>query len=251
MLIFAENSLIYPGSPYPRGDWEPSIRFEDVNFESADGTQLHGWFLEQPDARENVLICHGNAENVAQSTEHMGHQFRKTLNANVFVFDYRGYGKSEGSPNESGVSADTQSALDWFCNRLDVASDKVIVVGHSIGGGPAVDVAVNNPVKALVLQRTFASLVEPAQNRYWFVPVSLFMQNRFESAKKIKNCSSPLFQSHGTLDQLIPIESGKKVFNNSPATTKRFYAIPEANHWTPLPNEYWSRLTDFVAEINR
>ena len=249
LLCFAENSMVYPGSKYPRGDWKPAFVFEEYEFESGDGTKLVGWYLPQPGATETVLVCHGNAENVAQSSPHMGYALRSVLNANVFTFDYRGYGKSEGSPNEAGVLADAEASLAWLSEKTGKPTSEIIVVGHSIGGGPATHLGSVNPLRALILQRTFASIVEPAQDRYWFVPVSMLMQNRFPSAEKIKKCQAPLFQSHGDSDQIVPIESGRKIFDNSPATQKEFFELKNANHWEPYPNEYWMRLRDFVSRI--
>lgn len=251
MLVFAENSMVFPGSKYPRGNWEPEFSFEEIEFDSSDGTKLVGWLLPRPDATETVLVCHGNAENVAQSSAHLGQTFRSVLNANVFTFDYRGYGKSDGSADEAGVLADAEAALSWLSERTGKPTSEIIVVGHSIGGGPAVHLGSENQLKALVLQRTFASIVEPAQDRYWFVPVSLLMQNRFPSAEKIKKCNSPLFQSHGEIDQIVPIESGRKIYANSPATQKEFFELPDANHWEPYSNEYWSRLRKFVGAIGQ
>lgn len=249
LLVFSENSLVYPGSKYPRGNWEPPFAFEEIEFDSGDGTKLVGWFLPASDANETVLVCHGNAENVAHSSAHMGNSLRSLLNANVFTFDYRGYGKSEGTANEAGVLADAEAALAWLAERTGKPTSEIVVVGHSIGGGPAVHLGSVSPVKALVLQRTFASIVEPAQDKYWFVPVSLLMQNRFPSAEKIKKCDAPLFQSHGESDQIVPIKSGRKIFENSPATKKEFFELPDANHWAPYPNEYWLRLRDFINSI--
>ena len=250
LLAVNENYLVYPGSNASRGNWEPDFSFEEIEFQSADGTNLVGWYMPQKGATEYVLLCHGNAENVAQSAQHSGLKFQAALNANVFVFDYRGYGKSEGSPNEKGVLADAEAALDWLNQRTGTTPSEIILAGHSIGGGPAVHLAAKFGGKALYLQRTFASIVEPAQSKYWFVPVSLIMQNRYESAKKIMDCDVPLHQSHGDLDSLVPIESGRKVFANSAATHKEFYVNKGKGHWHRLPLAYWQSVRDFLNVIN-
>lgn len=250
LLAMNENSLVYPGSSVKRGNWMPNFPFEEIEFQSGDGTKLVGWYLPYPGATEYVLHCHGNAENVAQSAQHSGLKFQAALNANVFVFDYRGYGKSEGSPYEAGVLADAEAALEWLNQRSQTKPTDIIFSGHSIGGGPAVHLATKFGGKALFLQRTFSSLVEPAQNKFWFVPVSLIMQNRFESAEKIKNCDVPIHQSHGDLDSLVPIESGRKIFENSPATHKEFFVNKGKSHWDRLPLAYWQSVQEFVSMIN-
>lgn len=250
LLAVNENRLVYPGSTYPRGNWNPDFPFEEVAFESKDGTELVGWYLPFDDATETVLVCHGNAENVSQSSQGTGLKFQGALNANVFVFDYRGYGKSRGSPFEQGVLEDSEAAFKWLIEKSGKKANEIILVGHSIGGGPAVHLADKFGAKAMFLQRTFSSLVEPAQNRYWFVPVSLIMQNRFESAEKIKDCTVPLHQSHGDQDQLVPIQSGRKVYDNSPAEIKEFFVNKGDNHWDPLPTRYWASVIEFLEKVN-
>ncbi len=251
VLMINEHRLVYPGSKYPRGNWNPDFPMEEISFQSQDGTPLVGWYLPFPGATETALVCHGNGENVAQSSVHTGLKFQSALNANVFVFDYRGFGKSEGSPFEQGVLEDAEAALAWLNEKTNTRPGDVVMVGHSIGGGPAVHMADKYGAKALFLQRTFASLVEPAQNKYWFVPVTLIMRNRFESADKIKDCAVPLHQSHGDKDRLVPIESGRKLFEQSPAKLKRFFVNEGQNHWAPLPLSYWSSVREFIDEVNQ
>ena len=250
LLVLNESSLVYPGSSPKRGNWEPRFPHEEISFTSSDGTELVGWYLPQPGATEEVLVCHGNAENVAQSSAHTGLKFQAVLNANVFVFDYRGYGKSKGSPHEQGVLQDAKAAMHWLCKKSNKKPTEINVVGHSIGGGPAVYLASQLGAKTVYLQRTFSSLVEPAQNKYWFVPVSLVMRNRFESSERIKACSTPLHQSHGDLDNLVPIWSGRKLFDNSPADMKTFFINEGKGHWDALPMRYWDSVKRFNDRVN-
>ena len=174
-----ETNLVYPGSKYPRGNWQPTdFEFEEMEFTSSDGTKLYGWFLpvDEPksgsdvaedqgvEKRDVVLLCHGNGENIAQSAVNNGIYFRHYLNADVFVFDYRGFGKSEGTPDEPGVLADSEAALTLLCDKTGCSCSEVILVGHSIGGGPAIHLASKYGCKMLILQRTFSKLTAPAQN---------------------------------------------------------------------------------------
>lgn len=253
VLVLFENSLVYP-DPGMRGDWQPAdVDFEEVVFQSADGTQICAWFLPAPDSvetPETVLLCHGNGENVALSTAHMGDKLRHLLGANVLVFDYRGYGKSGGSSHEAGILLDAEAAMKWLNQRTATRPDDVIVAAHSIGGGPACHVASKLGAKALVLQRTFSSLTDTARSIFWFIPVDLMMSNRYPSAEKIKTCDRPLFQSHGDRDYLVPIKSGRKLFDSSPATNKKFYVNRNGGHWDRLPDEYWNQLKDFVDALD-
>lgn len=250
ILVINESYLVYPASKYPQGNWAPDFVFEEVNFFADDQIKIVGWFLPKPGATENVLVCHGNAENVAQSSASTGVRFRDALNANVFVFDYRGYGKSTGEPLEQWILGDTELAMNWLNRRTGTQPNDVVVVGHSLGGGPAVHVASAMGAKAMFLQRTFASLIEPAQERYWFVPVSLLMRNRYPSAERIKNCTVPLHQSHPENDDIVPIESARKLFDSSPAKMKEFLVLPGAGHWDGLPPAYWMSVRNFLDRVN-
>ena len=258
-LIASETTLVYPGSKYPRGNWEPDFAFEELNFQSADGTMINAWLLPQEEETKGdnegkppryVLLCHGNGENVAQSAGYIGRGLQRALSANVLVFDYHGFGKVEGTPSEKVVKEDAKAALYALCKRFSIGTSDVILVGHSIGGGPAVYLAANEGCKALIVQRTFTSLPDVAQSIYWWLPVRYLMSNEFNSAETIKNYDGPFFQSHGEEDQLIPISFGKRLNDNCPSVQKEFMAIAKMGHLDGYPEAYWSRLADWVDEID-
>jgi fermentation-respiration switch protein FrsA (DUF1100 family) len=265
-LIANETRLVYPGSKYPRGDWQPTaFPFDEVTFQAEDGTQLVGWYLPPPNPTNNpsatnrdatapkpietVLLCHGNAENIAQAAAHNGYLLRQSLNAEVFVFDYRGFGKSEGTPDEPGILQDSEAALKWLQQKSGKALSEIIIVGHSIGGGPAVHMAALHQPKLLILQRTFDAITSPAQVQYPWLPIKYVMSNRFPSAEKVKDYTGPVFQSHGRADRLIPIAMGKTLFNAAPTKDKQFFEVPEMTHWDALPSEYWSELAAFASRV--
>lgn len=260
VLVFLaanETKLVYPGSKYPRGTWEPvDFNHQEIDFPSKDGTRLVGWHLKKPESilpgnpDRTVLLCHGNAENVAESAGYIGDYLRQSLVADVFVFDYRGYGKCDGSPTEAGVLADSEAALEWICHNTGKSPQEIIIVGHSLGGGPAVHLASQHGCRVLVLQRTFSSITDAAQLNYPWLPVRYVMRNQYPSAEKIKTCDCPLYQSHGSEDQLIPIELARKLFRNSPSKTKSFNELPGLGHYDPLPPEYWYELREFVNQVD-
>lgn len=279
VLMANETLLVYPGSRYPRGNWAPvGFNFEEVDFRSDDGTRLVGWYLPPPsigggivadvveqetqegdDGQENhepaeqpvqtILLCHGNAENVAQSAAYIGEMLRRTLNAELFVFDYRGFGKSEGVPAERGVLEDSEAAYEWLKTKSGKSPSEIILVGHSIGGGPAVHLASKHGAKLLVLQRTFNALTEPAANQYPWLPIRYVMRNQFRSIDWIKDYSGPVFQSHGTADRLIPIHMGRELFDTAPTKAKQFFSVEGMGHLDPLPENYWEQLSQFVERL--
>jgi len=215
-----------------------------------------GWYLKKPiltpdnSPDRTILYCHGNAENVAQAAGYSAEYFRHALVADVFVFDYRGFGKCEGTPTEKGVLADSNAALKWLCKKTGKDPKDVILVGHSLGGGPAVHLASEHNCKALILQRTFSSMTDAAQYNHPWLPVSLVMRNRYQSHKKILKCDCPLYQSHGAEDKLIPVESALKLFRKSPSKKKKFMEFPGMGHYDTLPLSYWYDVRAFVNEID-
>jgi len=262
MALF-ENRVLYHGAKYSADIWKPEQQgFTEAEFTAADGTKLFGWYLPlqgEGDAPEEVaesvrprtiLHCHGNAENIAQVGLFTSKQFSRVLQASVFSFDYRGFGKSEGSAHEAGLQQDADAALAWICEQDKVKPTDVIIVGRSLGGGVACYLAQKHGCKALILQRTFSSLPDAAARKYWMFPVRWVMQNEMDSMKAIKHCDVPLFQSHGDADTLIPIDLGKKLFDNSPSANKKFLEVPGMTHIHPLPESYWTELEAFFEQVD-
>jgi len=245
LMVWFEPMLVYPGASVSRGDYEPDFDFEDVYFKSADGTKLHGWMLPAVDSERYVLFCHGNGENVAMAGGYVARLMGHTLNANVFVFDYRGYGKSEGSPTEKGVLEDTHAAMNWLCQRFEIEPTDVIVDGFSIGGGAATDVATSLGCRGLILQRTFSSMPDVAASRFPFLPARFLMQNRFESAKKISTYQGPLLQSHGERDGVVPIKFGRRLHEACPAKDKTFFSKPDMDHFSGLDDGFLELVRQF------
>ncbi len=154
MMLF-EESLIFMPSKFPEGSWNPpGLAIEDAWFES-DGLKLHGWYVDAEQPRAVVLIAHGNAGNITNRDDLL-RQFH-ALGASVMVFDYRGYGRSEGSPNEAGVLADARSARRWLAKRTEIAEDEIVLCGESLGGGVQVDLAAKDGTRGLILISTFTT----------------------------------------------------------------------------------------------
>ncbi len=250
MLVLFESFLIYPAPKFPAGDWEPDYAHENVDFKSSDGTKLHGWLLRsEATTSRHILICHGNGENVAYVTNGFGKYIRRNFKANVFVFDYRGYGKSEGTPHEAGIKLDGEKAMDVFCEKLGVKPDDVIVLGSSLGGGVATHIASTKGCKALVLQRTFDSLVNVAAKKYPIFPVRFLIQNRYDSLAALKKYTGPVFQSHGTADRVVPIDHGRKLFQATTHPKSKFTPIEGNGHNSALPLSYWEAFDDWLTDI--
>lgn len=242
--------MVYHPAKFPADDEIPSdLPFEDVWFEAEDGTRLHGWYLSHPDPTGVALFCHGNAGNMVSRAESLW-ILKQRHGLAVMTFDYRGYGKSEGKPTERGLFQDGRAARDKLSELAGVHPSEIILMGRSLGGAVAVELAARDGARGLVLASTFSSLPDTAAHHApWTLP-HLNMTERFDSAEKIKTYRGPLLQSHGDADTLIPIESARKLYAAAPGQ-KHFIVIPNADHNAPQSQEYREALDDFIRALPR
>jgi len=249
LLLYLENYLLYPAPRYPAGDWSaPYLPHEEVEFASADGTRLHGWLVEHPEPQAVVLYCHGNGESLG-SLGPLLLEMRDRQRVSIFAFDYRGYGKSEGAPGEKGILADGHAAEMWLAKRMNCKPPDIVLMGRSLGGCVAVDLAANNGARGLILQNTPTSMPDAAARIYWFAPVQWLMNNRYDSLSKIGRYQGPVLLSHGTADSLVPYELGCKLFEAVPCAKKRLFTIQGGDHNDLEPAEYDEALHQFFDEL--
>jgi fermentation-respiration switch protein FrsA (DUF1100 family) len=246
--MFLEDSLIYFPLPYPVGDWQPvGLTLEDAWFHAADGTQLHGWYVPHKAPVAVILFCHGNGGNVTHRVEKL-RELNRVVGASVLVFDYRGYGRCEGRPNENGVLADARAARAWLAKRAGIAEKELVVMGESLGGAVAVDLAAGDGAKGLILESTFTSVPDVAAHHYPWLPAKLLLKTRFDSLEKISAYRGPLLQSHGDADTIVPYELGRRLFQaaNEP---KEFYTLPKGDH-NDLPDRaYYQKVRQFLESL--
>lgn len=248
LFTFLERSLVYPVPPLHRSDWQPAdLEFEEVHFAADDGTKLHGWYFDHPQPKRALLYCHGNGEQVADNGDLMD-LLRQELDAAVFIFDYRGYGHSDGKPDEAGLIADGIAAQRWLADRTGRGEDDIVLVGRSIGGGVAVALAAELGAEALVLQSTFTRLTDAAATLFPWLPVRLAMRNRYDSISRIKDYSGPLLASHGTADRIVPYGQGQQLFELAPSEAKQFFTIDGGDHNDPQPPGYYPELKRFLDQ---
>lgn len=246
LMMLAEESLIFFPDRKPMATWDlPGV--ERVYFQAADGTRLHGWFFPCPNASTAVLFACGNGGNISYRAERLA-QFCRRHHAAVFAFDYRGYGLSEGQPNEVGVLLDARAARAWLAQRANMSETDIVLMGESLGGGVMVDLASRDGARGLILERTFTSLPDVGAIHFPFVPVRLLMRSRLDSLGKIANYHGPLLICHGDADEIIPFEMGRRLFEaaNEP---KRFVAFSGVGHNEPLPEEWEDEIERFLSRL--
>ncbi len=246
--MWLETSLVFFPTRYPDGDWDDRPNgAEDVWFDTADGVRLHAWFVpcERPVAV--LLFAHGNAGNLSDRAFLL--ERLRRLGAAVMIFDYRGYGRSEGTPSEKGVYLDVRAAAEALARRAGVRRSDLVLLGRSLGGAAVVDLAAEEAVRGLVLESTFTSLTDVAAYHFPWLPVRHMMRMRFDTASKIGSCRCPLLQSHGTADTIVPFSLGRQLFElaNDP---KRFLTFDGLDHNDPPPRWYDAELLNFLRSVS-
>lgn len=227
------------------------LAFEDVSLLASDGVRLHGWFV--PGERDVTwLWFHGNAGNIADRLENLK-LLHDEVGVTAFLFDYRGYGRSEGTPSEDGTYRDAEAALAYLRSRPDVDPERIIYFGRSLGAAVAVELATREPPLGLVLESPFPSIPELARYLYPFLPVWPLISTKYNSLAKISGVRTPLLVIHGDADETVPIRAGRKLFEaaNEP---KQFYTIPGAGHndtYLVGGREYFEVLRLFVEGLGR
>jgi uncharacterized protein len=243
-----ERRLLFSPARYPAGDWQPTtVLYQDVNFTAADGVKLHGWYVPHESPRAHAVIFHGNGGNITLFADTLRILNRRHGLA-VLVFDYRGYGKSAGKPSENGILLDARAARDWLAAKESIAPNDVVLMGQSLGGGVAVDLAAKDGARGLVLASTFTSLPDAARSHVPWLPMGSLMTMRLDSIAKIKEYHGPLLLSHGDADEVVPYEQGLALYNAAPGP-KRMITVPGGKHNQAQPEEYRVAFDEFIASL--
>jgi len=248
MQNLEDQFLFYP-LRHPAGEWSPAdLEFEDVFFTAADGVKLHGWYCPCKNPRAVVLHAHGNAGHLANRADLMRFYQRK-LHVASFIFDYRGYGRSEGKPTLAGILADARAARNWLAKKANVKKSQIVLTGQSLGGAVAVDLASDGGARGLVLESTFSSLQDVATYHYGRM-ASMLSPDKLNSAANIKTYRGPLLMSHGDADEVVPYKFGRKLFEaaNEP---KEWLRIKSAPHNYSMTEDFAKALNQFIERLPR
>ncbi|HEY7514480.1 MAG TPA: alpha/beta hydrolase [Vicinamibacteria bacterium] len=245
--VLFEKSLIY----HPSREHDVSARalglaHESVALTAEDGVRLDALFLPAKDSRVTVLLAHGNAGNLSHRLDRVIF-LQARLRADVLLFDYRGYGRSEGSPDEEGTYRDGRAAYRWLVEQRGVSPDRLVLFGESIGSAVALDLAVSRPCRALVLEAPFTSVPDMARVVLPFLPRA-FVRTQYDNLAKVGRLRVPLLVLHGDRDEVVPFSQGRRLFESAPEP-KRFYSIPGAGHndtYLVGGDAYWSTVAEFL-----
>lgn len=227
------SMIFFPVQEFSVRPEDFGLQAEEVLCKTQDKIKLHGWFFQAEEIKPNtasscLLLFHGNAGNISDRLPKAEAWVKRGVS--VLLIDYRGYGKSEGKIEKGNdLFQDARAALNWLKNQKAYSSDRIILYGESIGSVPAVELAAHEAFKAVILEAPFTSLKEVAKRHYGIVPDFMIQDFLLDNETKIASLKSPVFILHGTEDEVVPFEMGKRLFEKAPEP-KHFLEVKKAHH---------------------
>jgi len=190
------------------------LAFDEVQISTEDGATLAAWWVPREDARATILLFHGNAGSIASRTPY-AEMFHRLGYATLLV-DYRGYGKSTGTPSEAGTYRDAEAAWRWLTETRKLKPERIVVMGESLGGGVATWLAARHRPGALILASAFTSVADVGAEAYWFLPVRLISRIGYDSLSRMPEIDCPVLVAHSPEDEIIPVSHGQALFLAAP-----------------------------------
>ena len=204
------HSLYFPVKDINFTPQVVGLPYEEACFDTSDGKRLYGWFIPAGGkAKFTVLFCHGNGGNISHRLEKIG--LLHGLGLNVFIFDYRGYGKSEGAPSEPGLYKDADAAYKYLVEKRNIPKDGIILYGESLGGTVAAELATKESARAIITEEAFTSVPDMTGIVYPFIP-RFVISTKFDTASKMKDATCPKLIIHSVDDEIVPFSLGEKLF---------------------------------------
>ncbi len=239
MIFFPLRSL--SATPADRG-----LDYEEVSLQTSDGLLLHGWYIPRLGSDRVLLFFHGNAGNISHRGDSLAIFHR--LGLNVLIFDYRGYGQSEGTPSEDGLHADAKAAWRFLRKDKHVDAGQIVLFGRSLGGAVAARLAAEVEPAALILESSFSSARDVAAEVFPLLSKLTFLRFDFNTVKWIKAVECPVLVVHSPDDEIIPFSLGERIYRaaNEPKTMLRLQGDHNSGFLQSQP-DYERSLGEFIA----
>ena len=243
--------LFFPEKSFYALPKDHGLTEEEVFFTTRDGVKLHGWFFESRGSKATLLFFHGNAWNISGRIFKAKGWVERSIS--VFLIDYRGYGKSEGSIKAGkDLLEDARGALKWLEEKKGMSSEKIILYGESIGSYPAIALAEEKKFAGLILEAPFTNVLELARKHYSWVPDLLLKDFLMKNEAAIPKVKAPVFILHGDQDEICPVEFGERLYELAPSP-KEFYVV-QGGHHNDLPevarDHYFEYPYQFLSSEN-
>jgi len=222
-VYLRQGSMVY----YPTKDIEGTpadigLKYEELTLTTKDNINLSAWYVPAKNERGVLLFCHGNAGNISHRLDSI--RIFHDLGLSVLIFDYRGYGKSKGSPTEEGTYLDAESAWDYLVNVKGAHSEKIILFGRSLGSAVAAELALRRKAAGIIIESGFKSIPELGAKFFPYLPVRLISRFRYATIDKVDKINMPKLFIHSPQDEMIPYEHGNALFKKA-AESKEFLQI--------------------------
>ena len=246
LYFYQRNLLYHPSENNYSGD-KISVNIEKVKISTSDNIQLLGWYHEKNLKDYKTLIFfHGNAGSLENRIHKLNHF--QDMNINFLIIAWRGFSGNNGKPSEQGLYEDGKSAIDWLIKK-GVSEKNLILYGESLGTGVAIHLAQNQNFAGIILETPFTSMIDAAKKFYPYIPVKILLKDKFENYKKIKKINIPVLVMHGEVDQIVPFEMGKKIYEmaNQP---KYSYFTKYDNHMMEYDKKLLKVLINFIDGLN-
>jgi len=246
--VFQEKLIYHPASQVRSTPAALNLEYQDLHLVSSQGRKIHAWYVPCKNARGAVVFCHGNAGNLGHrlATVRFLHRFRLS----ALLFDYQGFGRSEGTPNEANTYQDAEAAWRHLTTTVGIPADRVLVWGRSLGAAVAVELASHHAPAGLVLESAFSSLADVAGRHFFWLPARWLCRNAYDSASKVPGLTCPKLFFHSPQDEIIPFHLGRRLFDAA-AEPKRFVQIRGDHNSGFLVSEkdYALAVEGFLAEV--
>ena len=250
LKYYERKGIYFPTADIEFTPQEFNLPYEDV-YLTSDGIKLNAWFIKRDNPTATILFCHGNAGNISHRVE-----FIKMFNSagfDVFIFDYRGYGRSQGKPNESGLYTDALASYKYLVDEKKIPPDSIVVYGESIGGNVAIDLSSKVKVGGLISYAAFTSAIDMGERLFPFIPrgfLQIVASVKFDAVSKVKDIQIPKLIMHSRDDEIVPFSIGEKLFSEAPPP-KEFYAMKGSHNEAIFinPDEFIHKIREFVTDI--
>ena len=249
MHIQQPSMTFFPSATLNQTPTEWGIAYEDVFLESGDGVRLHGWYIPSPGSRQALLFFHGNGGNISHRGASV--EIFHRLGLNVFILDYRGYGRSQGKPDEKGLYEDAMAAWRYLSNEQKFDRKDIILFGRSLGGAVAAELAARTQPGGLILESTFSSAKDVANAVFPVLSRLIVLRYDFNTLSHIRQVTSPVLVLHSPDDEIIPLHLGDKVFQvaNEPKSFVKIRGGHNNGFLMSQPN-YEQALGTFISSVN-
>ncbi len=240
--------VYHPASGVEQSPADIGLSYEKLRFRTSDGVALSGWWVPAAGAEKTVLFFHGNAGNIGGRLDTI--RIIRSMGLNLFIFDYRGFGESEGSPSKNGLYRDADAAFGFLTEQMGISPGSVVLWGRSLGGAVAAQCAARHPAGMLILESTFTSMKDAADDLFFRVPGFVLRNHAYETLRYLEKADIPTLVIHSPDDEVIDFSHGRRLYEAAPGQ-KSFIELQGSHNYGFLRSEdvYVAGILQFIANV--